>query len=1112
MVRNPLTSDIQLHSGGFRRFVRLILVTIGILFGGAVVGAVALFILFQGGAIENEALNNRIERAITSFIGPEFDVQLGATKVEFRGASLISITSSDVLITNSGQGETVAKIGKILVGVQPMSLLNGHPKITGIAVESSRLDLSQFQKPGNATIPQNLDVALERLGSSLALLKSRLVSGALQKISIANTSLTGISLGAGSTREINIKQLDMVNNSAEQLEIQLDVESEKSNLNASAIYTSPSGKNASLKIKFDNLSLNEWFGQPDIPSEKFVSTNSNVGGDINFVFNSGSVTRQSVINLVVGSGDLRLGRKGHTRINRMALNFRLFPKLNRIVLERSMLSIGQFQARFVGAVTPASPELGLAGDLDYTLVVERAQGSATQSGEKIFPGSMIVEGGFERERKLLNIDQWKFSVPGGGIVGSASLGFDDVTPSLVFNGYSSGIPMAAIKQFWPIFLATPVRKWVHEHVHGGAITKATIAASIPGGVLGRLHKGKIIADDELLMEVEIANARFDTFGKLPPVRSAKGQVVIRGMETKVSLESGTVYVPNGDPVSLTSGDFTVTNGAILPLIARTTFKAKGPVASLAAISDAKPLVVMDRLKMDPAQWTGRAIIEIGASFPLKKKMQYPEVDWQGEIELINASSTKPITGRKITKADVKISLGNDKAVISGNSTIDGIRGEVLMVEPLGKASQVKRSRTLKARMSEKERLGIGLKMAPVISGPIDVVMEQKEGKKSALIKVNLKNARIELPWIGWRKGQGIPASATFRLTTNNKITLIKNLQLNGQGFHLNGDLVIDKKGVKSADIPNMALNHGDDLSIRIRRANNAYTITANGTRFDSRGLVNKLFHQQGPASDTSEGSFDLSANIARVDGFGNRQATNVILHYTVKDGWLHTLKLNTSFGRAQSTKIDARTKNDNITHFKIQSQNAGSALSFLNLYTHMRDGSMEANLRRSKGNPFRGDVRVKNFLIVDEPKLKKLVSTKQVSEIDRGGRVQRQLRKISTNRVKFISAQAEIEKGEGYLKMEGSLTGVQIGMTYNGTLFDKSNRMDIAGTFMPAFGISRMVSAIPFVGQLLSNGKDSGLIGITYHLSGPVASPDLQLNPLSIVAPGIFKKIFEKKR
>ena len=112
--------------------------------------------------------------------------------------------------------------------------------------------------------------------------------------------------------------------------------------------------------------------------------------------------------------------------------------------------------------------------------------------------------------------------------------------------------------------------------------------------------------------------------------------------------------------------------------------------------------------------------------------------------------------------------------------------------------------------------------------------------------------------------------------------------------------------------------------------------------------------------------------------------------------------------------------------------------------------------------------------------------------------------------MKFPNAEAVIEKGEGYLKVDGSITGLQIGLTYNGTLYDAKNRMNLRGTFMPAIGISKILALIPIVGQILSNGKDSALIGITYHLKGPTAKPKLLLNPLSIVAPGIFKKVFEK--
>ena len=71
--------------------------------------------------------------------------------------------------------------------------------------------------------------------------------------------------------------------------------------------------------------------------------------------------------------------------------------------------------------------------------------------------------------------------------------------------------------------------------------------------------------------------------------------------------------------------------------------------------------------------------------------------------------------------------------------------------------------------------------------------------------------------------------------------------------------------------------------------------------------------------------------------------------------------------------------------------------------------------------------------------------------------------------------------------------------------------MNIRGTFMPAIFISRLVGLIPIVGQIFSNGKDGALLGITYRLRGPTKKPNLEVNPMSLVTPGIFNKVFEFK-
>lgn len=61
---------------------------------------------------------------------------------------------------------------------------------------------------------------------------------------------------------------------------------------------------------------------------------------------------------------------------------------------------------------------------------------------------------------------------------------------------------------------------------------------------------------------------------------------------------------------------------------------------------------------------------------------------------------------------------------------------------------------------------------------------------------------------------------------------------------------------------------------------------------------------------------------------------------------------------------------------------------------------------------------------------------------------------------------------------------------------------------MPAYGLNRVFGAIPVVGRILGNGREGGLIGITYRLSGNFSSPKLEINPISAIAPGIFRNIF----
>jgi hypothetical protein len=82
-----------------------------------------------------------------------------------------------------------------------------------------------------------------------------------------------------------------------------------------------------------------------------------------------------------------------------------------------------------------------------------------------------------------------------------------------------------------------------------------------------------------------------------------------------------------------------------------------------------------------------------------------------------------------------------------------------------------------------------------------------------------------------------------------------------------------------------------------------------------------------------------------------------------------------------------------------------------------------------------------------------------------------------------------------------------IGGTIEGSV-DSQNQMRMSGTFVPMYGLNNMFGQIPIVG-LFMGGSNEGLIGVTYAIDGTLGAPVLRVNPISAIAPGLFRKIFE---
>jgi hypothetical protein len=84
-----------------------------------------------------------------------------------------------------------------------------------------------------------------------------------------------------------------------------------------------------------------------------------------------------------------------------------------------------------------------------------------------------------------------------------------------------------------------------------------------------------------------------------------------------------------------------------------------------------------------------------------------------------------------------------------------------------------------------------------------------------------------------------------------------------------------------------------------------------------------------------------------------------------------------------------------------------------------------------------------------------------------------------------------------------------IGISADGYIDRPKNQIALKGTLVPAYGINSLISNIPLLGDVLASKKGEGIFGVTYSATGNADQPNIDVNPLSALTPGILRRIFE---
>ncbi len=814
------------------------------------------------------------------------------------------------------------------------------------------------------------------------------------------------------------------------------------------------------------------------------------------------------LSLDIDPGDLKMGGE-LAELKKSQLNWFYDAGKKAIELAQSDIAVSKSVFPISGGLIDAEnfKDKGKEG-IVFDFVVGEGVLAPIDTNEVPIIFSAKAFGYYSFEKRELNAEELVIATGGKYAAGNAIIRFmGKGSPELNIAIQVPEIETAVAKQFWPFWLGRGTRGWATNNIFGGNIKNANLYLHVDAGRFANPVRPIMHKDEDYQVDYDFTNARVNIVGDVPPVRNANGHMKLRGTKVTVSVDKGTSFFPSNRKMDIVNGTITIPDTNQVPLMADVDFNLTGWADAAAELISFNPIDALDDIGIVPEDISGLVDAHVIAKLGLIPDQNPPDPVWEVELDLNGVDLSVPIEKHILTNITGKVDVNSERAIMDAKLRVDGVNLNAQVTEPI-RNSDVPRKLALNGILDAKDRTKFGLDVNDVIIGKVGFKQERVDGVRNN-IEIDLKNSVVIAPGTAWKKAKGVPAKATFVVIENGNSAKLSDFKFFGKGFSAIGALDLDASGVKFANFSNVKLSPKDNYGFTVTRQGNGYKINISGKSFDMRPLIAQLKADETTTLkyDSSQAAIDLTGKIDKVYGFGNEVLSVSTMKYSERGGIpsLAEFTGRTSAGGSVAAQLKGDKNGDVVT---VASDDSGSFWRFFDIYAFVQGGSVDLRLTKSGNGPHVGNVNMRNFKVIGDERLKTLVSTRasakerSLNEALKG--------RLDVSRVNFTQANISVQLNNGRLDIkEGIVRGPQIGAAFDGMLYDRKDNTNISGTFMPAYALNSFFGEIPILGALLGNGKDKALLGITFKVSGNADNPQIQVNPLSIIAPGIFRSIFE---
>lgn len=678
--------------------------------------------------------------------------------------------------------------------------------------------------------------------------------------------------------------------------------------------------------------------------------------------------------------------------------------------------------------------------------------------------------------------------------------------SVSLEGRIGPMDVRAMAAFWPPSVAPALRGQTVDRLVGGRLKGGTF----------RIIAGHPDKPTRLDMSMEAENIAVATLDGLPPVALPRVLVTREADRLEISVPEAHMAASPGRGVGMKGGMIVVT-GLDQP-IPQAEVTGRG-LTTLAALADLAGRDAVGLLKAGqvPVGTDGKVEAQWRATIPVSGKVELADTKIEAKVRVTDGRIPNVVGPHDVTGAAFTIGATERAIDIKGELLLAGILAKANGQWIIGESADRQSPIVVAARLDGADRRRLGMAIDDIVGGeiPIEVQFTPRDNEPGRIeVSADLTSTDFHLDGLSWRKPPGRTARISFEVVRprGSKALELREFKVAGDNIAIDGTVTLGTDGQPVAyRFPGFSLNVVSNLEVEgIRRADKVWDVKARGKTFDGSAIMRSLYAVEATRANPSTTMMDLDARIDTVIGVNDTTVRQLQLQLRRRGERIVGLEMSSVLDGGQP--IEARLMPGQTRVVHVETPDAGQALKTIGFYTSMvgGKGQLRIHLDGRSGAERAGEIQVSRFRILGDPIVSELVQGADENRPAIATGKGRAGNRVVREEIAFDSLRGSFATGNGQVAIESlNAAGPLIGASVRGKMDFRTRTLSLGGTYVPLSGLNRALAGIPILSDILTGPQRDGIIGITFAVDGPMAKPNVIINPLSIVAPGLFREIFQ---